>query len=74
MLLNSVVKLGWDEGVDQKFGLADANFYIQKWMNKVLLYSTVNCIQYNVNHNRKEYEKVYITESLCRTPESNTTL
>ena len=26
------------------------------------------------NHNGKEYEKIYIFESLCRTPENNTTL
>ena len=34
-----------------------------KWINKALLYSTGNCIQYLViNHNEKEYEKqcVYI--------------
>ena len=45
--------------------------------NKVLLYTTGNYIQYPViNHNGKEYEKVYmcITESLCYTTEMNTTL
>ena len=34
-----------------------------KWINKALLYSTGNCIQYLViDHNEKEYEKqcVYI--------------
>ena len=55
------------------------------WINdKVLLYSTGKYIQYPViNHNGKEYEKVYIhmpnvyiciTESLCCTRETNTTL
>ena len=54
-------------------------------INKVLLYSTGNYIQYPViNHNGKEYEKEYIymciymcvcvymykTESLCCTPET----
>ena len=48
-------------------------------VNKVLLYSTGNYTQYPVtNHNGKEYEKEYlcicITESLCCTPETNTTL
>ena len=46
--------------------------------NKVLLDSPGNCIQYPViNHNGKEYKKnVYIcmTESLCCTADSNTTL
>ena len=49
---------------------------------KVLVYSTGNYIQYPViNHNGKEYEKeciyyiyICITESLCCTPETNTTL
>ena len=53
--------------------------YIKYINNKVLLYSTGNYIQYPViNHNGKEYEKEYvhicITESLCCTPETNTTL
>ena len=50
--------------------------------NKVLLYSTGNYIQYPViNHSGKECEKEYIKtinvcvfESLCYTPETNTTL
>ena len=53
--------------------------YIKCINNKVLLYSTGNYIQYPViNHNGKEYEKEYVcvcvTESLCYTPEINTTL
>ena len=46
-------------------------------INKVLLYSTGNYIQYPVvNNNGKEYKKecICITESLCCTPETNTTL
>ena len=47
--------------------------------NKVLLYSTENYIQCPViNHKGKEYEKEHIylriTESLCYTSETNTTL
>ena len=49
--------------------------YIGWINNKVLPYSTGNYIQYPViNHNGKEYEKEYITESLCCTEEINTTL
>ena len=55
--------------------LADVNYYGIN--NNVLPYSTGNNIQYPViNHNGKEYEKVYIciTESLCCTAEINTSL
>ena len=47
-----------------------------EWMDKIPLYSTGNYTQYPViNYKREEYEKqVYITESLCYTAESNTTL
>ena len=51
-------------GTDWEFGIADAKLLYIEWINnKVLLYSTENCIQYPViNHNGKEYEKqcVYI--------------
>ena len=65
-----------------EFGVSRCKLLYREWINhKVLLYSTGNYIQYPViNHNGKEYEKenVYIckciTESLCCTPESNTTL
>ena len=55
-------------------GLADANGVYIEWINnKVLLYSTGNYVQYLViTYNGKESE--YITESLCCTPGSNTTL
>ena len=41
----------------------------------ILLYSRWNYIQYPLtNHNGKEYEKKNITEPLCSTEETNTTL
>ena len=49
-----------------------------EWINsKVLLYSTENYTQYPmIDHNGKEYRKknVYITESLCCSAVTNTTL
>ena len=51
--------------------------YMKQITNKDLLYSTGNYSQHPVkNHNGKEYKKeyIYITESLCCTPETNTTL
>ena len=64
------------EGKDWEFGISRLKLLYTEWINnKVLLYSTGNYIQYPViNHNGKEYEKEYITESLCCTPEINTTL
>ena len=45
-------------------GLADANHYV----NKSLLYSTGNYIQYSVtNHDGKENMYICITESFCCT-------
>ena len=46
-------------GMDREFGISiDKLVYIGLINNKVLLYSTLNYIQYLVtNHNRKEYEK-----------------
>ena len=65
-------------GRDWEFGISRCTLLYIEWINnKVLLYSTGNCSQYPViNHNGKEYEKeyIYITESLCCTPEINTTL
>ena len=67
-------------GMDWEFGISRCKLLYIGWINKVLLYSTGNCIQYPViNHNGKEYEKyvymyVCICESLCRTVEINTTL
>ena len=65
-----------------EFGISRCKLLYQyiEWINnKVLMYSTGNYIQYPmINYSRKEYEKEYvyicITESLCCTPETNTTL
>ena len=69
---------GGGRGKDWEFGISRCKLvYIGGINNKALLYSTGNYIQYPViNHNGKEYEKeyiIYITESLCCTPETNTT-
>ena len=54
--------------------------YIGWINNKVLLYSTGNSIQYPViNQKDKNMKKnisihIYVTESLCNIPETNTTL
>ena len=49
--------------------------YIEQTINKVLMYSTENSIQYTViNHNGKEYEYICATESLWYTVEISTTL
>ena len=52
-------QVGLGAGWTGSLGLADANYYIYvEWINKVLLYSTGNYIQYPmINHNGKEYEK-----------------
>ena len=66
------------EGQIGSLGLADANWFLQNGLNKVLLYSTGSYIQYPViNHIEKNMEKnVYtrVTESLCCTVVINTTL
>ena len=68
---------GW---INQEFGISRHKLlYIKQINNKVLLYSIGNDIQYPViNWNGKEYEEEYvylcITESLCCTLETNTTL
>ena len=50
--------------------------YIDRLINKVLMFSAGNYIQFPViNHNEKEYEKyMFITESNFCTAEINTTL
>ena len=57
---------GWG-GIYQEFGISRCKLlYIKQVNNKDLLYSTGNYIQYSViNHNGKEYENEYITESLA---------
>ena len=72
------------EEINQEFGVSRYKLLYSKQVNnKVLLYSTGNYIQYLViNYNGKESEKeythtyiyAYITESLCCTPKTNTTL
>ena len=79
-----------DGQVDQEFGISRCKLLYIGWVNnKVLLYSTENCVHYlMINHNIKEYIKrmciytymcIYVclyakTDSLCYTLEINTTL
>ena len=77
-----VAKEGRGIGMEWEFWISRCKLVYRGWMNnKVLLYSTYSTGSYIqhpvINHNGKEYEKnVYIrvTESLCCTPETNTTL
>ena len=59
-----------------EFGVRHKLLHIEWINNKVLLYSTVNYIQYpGINHNGKNIKKnayVYITESLCYIAEITT--
>ena len=49
---------GGGGGKDWEFGVSRCKLVHIGWINKVLLYSTGNYIQYPViNHNGKEYEK-----------------
>ena len=52
---------GGGGGMDWEFGISRCKLVYIAWINnKVLLYSTGNCIQSPViNHNGKEYEKEY---------------
>ena len=76
-------------GMAWEFGISRCKLVYIEWINnKVLLYSTGNYIQYPViNHNEKNMKKnvyiyiyiytyiyICITESLCCTAETNTTL
>ena len=65
----------WGEK-EWEFGISGCKLLYREQINdKALLYSTGNNIQYPVtNPNGREYEKEYITESLCCTAEINTTL
>ena len=70
--------------MDWKFGIIRCKLLYREWINnKVLPYSTVNCIQYPlINHNGKEHKEeclsvcvcVCKTELLRYTAEINTTL
>ena len=66
-------------GMDWEFGVGRCKLLHLEWINKVLLYSTGNYTQYpGINHNGKECKKknvsMCITESLCCTAETGTTL
>ena len=55
------VDVGWGKGRTGNLGLADVTSYIEWIKNKVPLYNKGNYIQYPViNHNGKEYEKIYM--------------
>ena len=46
--------------LDWEFGMSRYKLFYTGWINKVLLYSTGNSIQYPViNQNGKEYEREY---------------
>ena len=52
---------GGERGMDWEFGISRYKLLYIGWINKVLLYSTGNYIQYPIiNHNGKEYEKEYM--------------
>ena len=60
--------VGDGEGMDLELGISICKLLCIGCINKILLYSTGNYIQYPViNNNGKEYENLYIftTESLC---------
>ena len=66
---------GGEEGMEWECRISRFELMYIEWINKVLLYSMGNYIQYLViNHNGKEYKKEYITKSFCSTAEINTTL
>ena len=70
---------GVEGGMEWEVEVSRCKLLYIGWINKVLLYSTENYIQYPmINQNGKEYEKknanICITESLCCTAEMNTTL
>ena len=69
---------GVKRGLDWEFGISGYKILHTEWINKVLLYSTGNYLQYSrISHNgnyEKEsvYMHTYITESLGCTIETNT--
>ena len=47
-------------GMEWGIGVSRCELLYIEWINKVLLYSTENYIQYPmINHNGKEYERMY---------------
>ena len=69
---------GVKRGLDWEFGISGYKILHTEWINKVLLYSTGNYLQYSrISHNgnyEKEsvYMHTYITESFGCTIETNT--
>ena len=65
-------------GINEELGVNRYTLmYIKQINKKDFLYSTEKNTQYlAITNNTKEYEKenIYICESLCRTPETNTAL
>ena len=57
--------------INWEFGFNRYTLLYIKMINKDLLYSTRNCTQYLViTYKGKEYIYIYISESLCCTPET----
>ena len=49
---------GHERGKDWESGLSSRKLLSIEWINRVLLYSTGNSVQYpGINHSGKEYEK-----------------
>ena len=70
-------KGGVGRGINHKFGINIYTLlYIKQITNKDLLHSTGNYKYFVITYKGKESEKeyIYINESLCCTPETNTTL
>ena len=71
---------GGRSGKDWKLGISRGKLLYIGWINKVLLYSTGNYIQYPGGQTIKEnnmkniYLYICVTESLCCTAEINITL
>ena len=72
-------RVGSGGRMDWEFEVSRCKLLYIEWINNKVLLLQGNYIQYPViNHKGKEYEKEFIyiciTESLCSTPETNTTL
>ena len=82
MQKTNIVIRGWEAGINWEVGTdIYTPVYIKQTTNKNMLYSRGNSIQYSVMaYMGKESKKervdicIHITNSLCCTPESNTTL
>ena len=60
--------------MEWEVGVSSSELLYIEWINTtVLLYNTENCIQYPlINHNKKNSNRIYITESLYSTTAVNT--